>query len=592
MIARDYQTETIENVFDSYHRGISSGIIKCATGLGKSFLATEIAKRWRQEGRGKALFLVDQIDLAYQARGAFKSQFPNLKIGLEMNDHHAEGDEDIIISCVPSIGRKGSKRIGKFNPDDFTLTFADEAHKSMAPSWLRVLSFLGVHPDNFTPGKLLVGLTATPKRKGGGLGYLYHDFFANFDVIYGMREGWLVTPEWIKVKTNTDISKVKFKGEDFDRDELSEAINEETRNHLIVKSFEDEGMLQSIVYCASVAHAYQVRDLFKAKGYNAECIEANTDKGDRKDWMQAFRDQEIDVLLNYGTLAVGVDFPELRQIVLARPIGSDVLYQQILGRVLRPSQFAMVDAMPDAESRRLAISLSQKPYAKVIDLVDTSGGHRLHSPLTLLGLSDKLKTEDKVRVFEQVYEPLEKVKKEHGIDISLIEDLGEIDSIVTRSRGMNLSLRTPTVLTDLTNLRWLGVGEEEYELVLTKAKKSVVITQNLVDQWEIHEYDQRSKSGLGKKLNTFNTLAGAIRVADEYVQQTCKEDYPFLVRNAPHQLKPPTDKQLKFVAKLYGRNAYWEGDKLFIRFLDGDRNVPVTDREVVDGLIKRRISGG
>jgi len=439
----------------------------------------------------------------------------------------------------------------------------------------------------------LVGLSATPRRRGGvGLGLLFHDFYGNYDIKYGMKQGWLATPEWIKVKTTTDLSKIKLKAGFYDEEELQETINNQARNELIYKTWVQEDRLQTIIYCASVAHAYELCGLFKSRGEKAEVIEANTNKEDRKDWMKEFKNQEIDVLLNFGTLSTGIDFPELRQIMFARPIGSDILYEQILGRVLRPSQFAMVDAMPDAESRRLAISLSQKPYAKVIDFVDTTGSARLSNPLTLLGLSDKLKTEDKVRVFEQVYEPLEKVKKEHGIDISLIEDLGEIDSIVTRSRGMNLSLRTPTVLTDLTNLRWLGVGEEEYELVLTKAKKSVVITQNLVDQWEIHEYDQRSKSGLGKKLNTFNTLAGAIRVADEYVQQTCKEDYPFLVRNAPHQLKPPTDKQLKFVAKLYGRNAYWEGDKLFIRFLDGDRNVPVTDREVVDGLIKRRISGG
>jgi superfamily II DNA or RNA helicase len=605
---RDYQQQTIDNVFSSYERGIASGIIKLATGLGKTVLATEIAKRWKAEGRGKFLFLVDQIDLAYQARGAFKKSFPNMKIGLEMNSHHSEGDEDIIISCVPSIGRKGSKRIGKFSPDDFTAICADEAHKSLSDSWLRVLHYLGVHPDNFTEGKLLIGLTATPQRKGGGLGFLYHDFYANYDVIYGMREGWLVTPEWIKIRTNVDISEVKKKGEDYsasELEELAEILATEQRNKLILKAFKDEGEEKTIVYCTTVAHAYQVKEMFDNEGIRAEVIEANTDKENRKDWMKKFRDgEDIKVLTNFGTLSTGIDFPDLRCIVLARPIGSDVLYQQILGRVLRPSSFSFVDAMPDAEARKNAIAMSDKPYAKVVDLVDTCSSGRLKSPLTLLGINDQMKTKDRVKVFEQVYEPLEKVKREHGINITEITDMGDLDAIVTRQRGISVSLKTPDNLIDLTNIKWLAGGEDEYEVILGEAKKTLLVTKNLVDKWELHEYDLTSKSGAGKLMNTFNSLAGALRVADEYIGGKYKEDFKFVSRSWAQQNKPPSEKQLEFIKKLWGRAIFMEqgvyydlpggGKTHYVRHwkrgFKGEEDILIDTMEIAGNIINTRIN--
>lgn len=1001
MQLRDYQQQTIDNVFDSYNRGINSGIIKLGTGLGKSHVATQIAKQWRAMGKGKFLFLVDQIDLAFQAKKAFKKTFPNMTIGLEMNSHHAEGNEDIIISCVPSIGRKGTKRIGKFDPDEFTAICCDEAHKSLSNSWLRVLHYLGVHPENFTDGKLLIGLTATPQRKGGGLGFLYHDFFANYDVIYGMREGWLVTPEWIKIKTGINIDSVKKKSDEYspkELEQLAEIIAEEKRNQLIYKAFVDEGSEKTIVYCATVAHAYQVKELFESNGTRAEVIEALTDKDDRQDWMEEFRSGDLNVLLNFGTLCLdsetdiltsegwvgmnemtyehkvgnyhpdtkeitfsppkhitirdrkpnermvtlqtkrmnfrvtedhrmlcynnykkefyeskakdivgklgffpmcgynteapsqieieqkqplspekrnrriignshslrkrnpgmtkefsktyvdqwltqqendnqykkvedlsldecqflgffmgdgslnkgvdggykvtfsaspvyteiinwfdcllnrlglnyhrgfqknksnggirwtiprgtggykqeakgfepywlylnkrdtkwlfglnkeqfdaflfgfhladgehgndvpdklirtkisttfhglmndiqalavtfgyrcslsyvnkkeknhndqlciyisrvtneffnvgkvkpsfeedwkpekvwcvttdstfiitrrkgrviitgnstGIDFPDLKAIILARPIGSDVLYQQILGRVLRPSSFSFVDAMPDAESRRMAISMSDKPFAKVIDLVDTCSAVRLRSPLTLLGINDKMKTEDRVKVYEQVYEPLEKVKHEHGIDISEVTDMGELDSIVTRQRGIDYSLKTPESISDLTNVKWLEAGDEEYEVILGKAKKTLYIQKNLVDKWELHEYDLTSKSGAGKLMNTFNTLAGALRVGDELIEQRYKEDYRFVYRNWSQQHKPPSEKQINLILKLFGRGMYTDKqyyelpdgtkttyNRLWKRGFKGESDTLIDTMEVAGNIISARLN--
>jgi superfamily II DNA or RNA helicase len=593
MKARDYQQQIIQNTFDAYDRKITSGVIRLFTGGGKSYIATELARQWRERG-GKAMFLVDQIDLAYQAEKTFRRQFPNLNIGVEMSDHHSTGNEDIMICSVQTISKKGSKRIEKFNPDDYSLVLLDETHKALAPSWMRALHYLGVHPENFTDGKLLVGLSATPRRRGGqGLGKLFHDFYGNYDIIYGMREGWLVTPEWVKVKTDFDISKVKLKGDFFDDEELAQIIDNEVRNELIFKAWEQEGRGQAIVYCQSVEHAYNVAELFKARGVRAETIEANTDKEERKDWLKAFADNEIEVLTNFGTLSTGIDFPELRMIVFARPIGSDILYEQILGRVLRPSQFAMVDAMPDASTRREAIAASDKPYAKVIDLVDTTGSIRLMNPLTLLGVNDKVQTEDKVKVFEQVYEPLEKAKKQHGINISEITDLKELETIVTRSKGIDIAAPKATELYALSDLKWFKVDENEFELISVKDNKTLFVNENELGRWELSEYDLRSASGMGRILNSFETLAGALRVADEYAEKF--SDFNFMRRSAHQLSKPPTEKQANFIKRLFGRSTQLFYDEenvlqsITIKGWGKRPDIHLTNIEEANDLITKRL---
>jgi superfamily II DNA or RNA helicase len=590
MQARDYQEAIIKNTFDSFDRGITSGIIRAFTGAGKSYVATELAREWKKRTGGKTMFLVDQIDLAYQAEKNFKRQFPGLSVGVEMSDIHSTGKEDIMICSIQTISKKGSKRIKKFDPNEYTQIIVDECHKSLTPSWMRALHYLGVHPDNFLDGKLLVGLTATPRRRGGqGLGKLFHDFFGNYDIIYGMQQGWLVTPEWIKVRTKTDLSHVKLKGDFYDEEALGEALNNQLRNELIYKAWCDEGQGQAIIYCASVDHAYETCTLFKNKGVRAEVIEATTNKGDRKDWMEEFGNNEIDVLFNFGTLSTGIDFPELRMIVFARPIGSDILYEQILGRVLRPSQFAMIDAMPNAELRRQAIALSEKPYAKVIDLVDTTGSARLANPLTLLGVNEKVKTEDRVKPFEQVYEPLERVKKEHGVDISEIEDVGDIESIVTRSKGIDIHTPKAEEIYSMTDLKWFKVAEDEYELISVKDSTTLVVAKNELDRWDVSEFNMKSTSGMGKVLNTFNTIAGALRVADEYAQKF--RDFNFMRRNAHHLIKPPSEKQITFIKRLFGRSV-WENPDTGIVTIRGWGKKPdiiIDTMETAADIINKRL---
>lgn len=589
MKLRPYQQQAIDGVMDAFDRNVRSGIVCLFTGGGKSLTAIELSKAFRAKHGGKTLFLVDQIDLGYQAFEAFTAQFPDARIGLEMNDHRAKPTDDIVIACVATIGRKGSMRIGKFSPDEFSLVIADEAHKSLSDIWLRVFHYLGVHPENFQKGKMLVGLTATPRRTGGGLGAVYDDFFANHDIVFGIRQGWLVPIEWIRVQTNVDIDGIGA-GEDFNLAELEEAINLEARNKLIVKSYLDNGGGKALVYCAGVKHAYEVREEFIRAGIRAEVIEANTDKAKRKQWLDEYKNGHLDVLTNYGTLTTGVDAPETGMLILGRPVKSSVLYQQIIGRGLRPSQLSFVDAMDGEEQRKEAIALSVKPFCKVVDLEDSTIVHELQTPLTLFNLNPKLKTPNKVRVFEQVYEPLEQVEKEKGISKSAFLSMDDIDAVVKREKASIVSMRTPDDIKDHTPFTWKKGGPDAYEIWYEKDKTRICVTKNLVDRYEVVVYNNESKQ-YGKRLNAMQSLAGAVKLADDFARKHL--DVRFNYRKSKEK-RGVSQRTADFIQKLYPKSfrllkdTYPDtGVRKFSVYINKEV-VVVEDMEIADSVIKNR----
>ena len=64
---------------------------------------------------------------------------------------------------------------------------------------------------------------------------------------------------------------------------------------------------------------------------------------ERRIIIKQFTDGEIDFLFNYGVLTTGFDAPKTRNIVICRPINSNILYEQIVGRGIRGTRFGGTD---------------------------------------------------------------------------------------------------------------------------------------------------------------------------------------------------------------------------------------------------------
>lgn len=551
---RDYQQKTQDAVYESFKNGISRQLIVLATGLGKTFTSLSISQSFieyfeRTTSMTKVLFLVDQVELAEQTYKTFKEAFPKIKVGIEQASNKINPNDRIVIASVQTIGRKNSKRILKFDKEQFGVVIVDEAHKSVADTFIRVLDYFAVGPNNHNPEKLLLAMTATPNRTDGvKLGKLYDDIVVNYDLAWGIRNGWLTDIEVYNVKTNTDISKVKSYGDDFAQGELNEAINNAQRNAQIVQAYKQYAQNErAFVYCTSVEHAYELEALFKANDVSCGVIEANTDKALRKKMLDKHKKgDDYNVLLNFGTLTTGVDSPKTACAIIARPIKSELLYRQIIGRVLRPDPTASVDEYSDdAELRRFMIEVSKKPAAKIIDFEDVTGKHQTMSAPSLFGLSRKI-AEDKPRFFKDVVEVIEAKEHELGVNLKFVEDLSEIDVIVERRKGNLGSLETPVEIHDYTDKAWMELGEDHYELTMSSSGASMIIVKNQLDQYEVRVYDHRQQKTV--RLQAFNNLSGAFKLADDY--STEHYDTRYLNRKAEWRGKGVTPKQAQILTKM------------------------------------------
>ena len=107
---------------------------------------------------------------------------------------------------------------------------------------------------------------------------------------------------------------------------------------------------QTIYYAGSVREAMGVFDAFKKHGISASVVHSQWDsKADKINAIaiDRFRRGQVQVLVNVQMLAMGFDVPNVETIIVARPVESDTLFTQMVGRGARPcegkSKFILID---------------------------------------------------------------------------------------------------------------------------------------------------------------------------------------------------------------------------------------------------------
>ena len=91
----------------------------------------------------------------------------------------------------------------------------------------------------------------------------------------------------------------------------------------------------TLVFACTLDHVFALKILCEASSIECRLITGATPQVQRNTILQSFRNQDYFILLNLDLLATGVDLPNLQKLIITRPVGSPILYSQILGRALR-----------------------------------------------------------------------------------------------------------------------------------------------------------------------------------------------------------------------------------------------------------------
>lgn len=352
---RDYQRKGVE-IYAARVRKTRAPLLTCLpTGSGKShFIAaaaavTQAMASAQSNAQKKVLILAPNGELVEQncdkmrALGYSASIFATAAGAKE----HA-GD---FIFANPETVRANLDLLLHY---EWSLVIVDEAHR-LSHQIKKIISCI----QERNPNVRVLGLTATPYRLGSG--YIYQqDTYAGTDplgrqyarapyfaeLFYSMSPhdlidaGYIVPPVFGTVDAHYDTSGLQrsniggaFTAQSEDRvfsvREITNAIAKE-----IKRSRHTEQRRSVMVFGQNIRHAKIILDALKSK--RAALITHETPPGERRQIVERFRNRKLTYLVNVGTLTTGFDVPHVDMIAILRATESASLFQQIIGRGLRP----------------------------------------------------------------------------------------------------------------------------------------------------------------------------------------------------------------------------------------------------------------
>jgi superfamily II DNA or RNA helicase len=317
---RPHQDEALRSLEALRAEGKTIALLTHAQGAGKTITAITDAKRLG----GRTLFLVHTRDLVTQAYDRFKELWPEVATGLFFGGVR-EPEAHTVVGSIQSV----ADNLSEFAPDAFRYVVIDEAHHATAPTYQRVLAY-------FRP-RFLLGLTATPDRADGQSALdTFRDCAHRLSLREAVELGELVPIRCVRVRTNVDLSKVRFNQVQYNRKDIEDTILVPARDDLIVRTYLDHvNGRKAVTFCVNVRHGEQVAELFRRAQVPAESVSGRMPVKERERTLRAFHDGKLRVLCACDILNEGWDCPDVEVLLMARPTLSKVIYLQQLGRGTR-----------------------------------------------------------------------------------------------------------------------------------------------------------------------------------------------------------------------------------------------------------------
>lgn len=301
-------------------------LFQAPTGAGKTALASYMAGETSAKGQ-QVWFICHRAELVLQTSLTFR------KFGI---------DHGFIAAGYPMNLRAGvqicsidtlKNRITTLTPPK--LAIMDEAHHCGAAGWARVNAWL------FENGAYVIGLSATPKRLDGtGLDEHFDDIVLGPSVRWLMDNGHLSDYRMFC----PDIPDIRAQAKKKFDDEAGKKMPPLTGNIIAHWQKYAQGM-KTVGFAVNIAHSQHLTRAFLDAGIRAAHLDGGTDKAERKRIIQAYANDDLDVIFNVSLFGEGFDLSAIAQtdvtidcLIDAQPTQSLSLVLQKDGRVLRPSK--------------------------------------------------------------------------------------------------------------------------------------------------------------------------------------------------------------------------------------------------------------
>lgn len=257
-----------------------------------------------------------------------------------------ESSDLVILNIHKLQERLESSLLNKVDKDFFDMVIIDEAHHSEAYTWKKTIEY-------FSDSKILK-VTGTPFRSDGIK--IEGEEVYRYKLGQAMANGYVKTlerfvhiPEKMLFTLDKDDSKyysleevMKIKPEDWVR--RSVALSPESNLSVVERSIEllnekknktNNTPHKIVAVACSIEHAQNLKEIYEQKGLNVAIVHSKMEKKDLKEEFSRIDSHQVEVVVNVALLGEGYDHKFLSIAAIFRPFGSDLPYQQFIGRVLR-----------------------------------------------------------------------------------------------------------------------------------------------------------------------------------------------------------------------------------------------------------------
>ena len=343
---RDYQEDALRALRATMKRGTRRIVLCSPTGSGKTHMAAALIQAATKKD-SRMLFVAERLALVSQASDRLHEL--GIPHGILQGENRFRLDRNVIVCSSQTL----EKRLGNFQIPD--LVVVDECHivRQKLIEWL-------VENDIRT-----IGLSATPFTEG--LDNIYGGL-VNASTMDKLREQEWLVPCRVKIATPIDMDGAPVVGGEWSANAVEQRalpivgdiVSEWQKNT-------DEtfgGPVPTLVFSATVAHGEELRRQFIAAGFRFEQISYKSGDSNetRKAKLDGLSNGTIDGIISCEALGRGVDIPNVRCLVLARPYRKSLAsVLQQLGRGMRPA---------DGKPFCLVIDHASRQYLRFADQIE------------------------------------------------------------------------------------------------------------------------------------------------------------------------------------------------------------------------------
>lgn len=363
-LPRYYQQIAIHRVIEAILQGHKRILATLATGTGKTCVAFQICwtlwnSRWNRADeyrRPKILFLADRNILVDDPMAKMFAPFGDARHKIAGGD--VSQGRDMYFGIYQALTTSSEDVFRQYRPDFFDLIIIDECHRGSSrdeSAWRAVLNY-------FAPA-VQFGMTATPLREESRDTY---EYFGNpvytYSLRQGIEDGFLAPYRVHRVITTVDaagwrpskdeldrygrqVPDEEYQTRDFERVVALRARTQALARHLTDFLKGTDRFAKTLVFCVDQEHAAEMRqellnlnsDLVKQ--YPDYVCRVTADEG-AIGLTHLAHFQDVDkptpvILTTSQLLTTGVDAETVKNVVLARVVGSRAEFKQIVGRGTR-----------------------------------------------------------------------------------------------------------------------------------------------------------------------------------------------------------------------------------------------------------------